>query len=111
MNKTILICLFNLFLCSVNHAQTPEIVYIRIQEPTQKSPSGYDAKMIVIKPDNSTETIALKRIAPDGEFLGQNGILVKTEISKWISKGFKLTFVNSSGGDAIFRTEIFMKKE
>lgn len=111
MKKTILICLFNLFLCSFNYAQTSETVYIRIQEPTQKSPSGNEAKMIIIKPDNSTETIALKRIAPDGEFLDQNGVLVKTEIAKWLSKGFKLIFMNSTGGDAILRTEIFLKKE
>lgn len=111
MKRTILICVMALFYTLTLSAQSSETVYIRVQEPLKSTSSGYDAVMLIIKPDNMIETVPLKRTDPGGSILGENGVIIKKEITKWLNKGFKIISFNSSGGDSMNKTEVFLSKE
>jgi len=113
MKKFIFLCLFGLSVFNKISAQSPipEIVYIRVHEPLKITSGAFDAVMVIIKPDNTSETVALKKPGAGGNSLDENGVIVKNEISKWLANGFKIITINSSGGDYISRTEIFLKKE
>ena len=94
---------------SQSFAQSDDFVILQVKETYLGSKPK--PVLIVIKPDNSIETIELETLSSDGESIGKNSLTLKKQIAKWREKGYTQMTMTSRGEMASYLTTIFLFKE
>lgn len=86
-------------------------VIIRIIESSKTG--AINSEMVTITPTGEKQIISLlvHKFTNYSEVIGENGVIIQQEITKWLKQGFRITNFSTDGGDVYQRTFIIMTKE